>query len=274
MAERRMFHMSVVESDAFLDLPIGAQALYFHIGMHADDDGFVNGPKQIMRKMGGEPEMLQALYDRGFLLDFDGIAVVKHWRMANSMRIDRMKPLQYPELARKIYVRENRSYTAKNERGAVNLVTYRKRHMDARGVPDDCQMDAGWLTNGCQMDAEEATDGMPKVKESKRKKNKTKERNIKESNPEESNPTPPGADAACEGWVHDSQKEKKSVINLTPREISDLMEKMGSQAFSRYVLKLSDFIRQNNAKVKDHYATILKWWREDGFDNENLEVSL
>ena len=227
MAERRMFHMSVVESDAFLDLPIGAQALYFHIGMHADDDGFVNGPKQIMRKMGGEPEMLQALYDRGFLLDFDGIAVVKHWRMANSMRIDRMKPLQYPELARKIYVRENRSYTAKNERGAVNLVTYRKRHMDARGVPDDCQMDAGWLTNGCQMDAEEATDGMPKVKESKRKKNKTKETNIKEPNPEEGNPTPPGRMRPAKDGSMILRKRKKVLSISPPGRFRSLWRKWG-----------------------------------------------
>ena len=259
MAERRMFHMSVVESDAFLDLPIGAQALYFHIGMHADDDGFVNGPKQIMRKMGGEPEMLQALYDRGFLLDFDGIAVVKHWRMANSMQNDRVKPLRYPEIAKKIYVRENRSYSAKRERGSVSLPVFRRRYLDSNRNPDGIQTDSNRI---------------PKGKEKKEKEMKGKERNIKEPNPEESNPTPPGADAACEGWIHDSQKEKKSVINLTPREISELMEKMGSQAFSRYVLKLSDFIRQNNAKVKDHYATILKWWREDGFDNENLEVSL
>ena len=49
MAERRMFHSAVVESDAFLDMPAGAQALYFHLGMHADDDGFVNGPRQIAR---------------------------------------------------------------------------------------------------------------------------------------------------------------------------------------------------------------------------------
>ncbi len=60
MAERRMFHSSVVESDAFLDLPAGAQALYFHMGMHADDDGFVNCPKQILRKLRRPQKDLQA----------------------------------------------------------------------------------------------------------------------------------------------------------------------------------------------------------------------
>ena len=69
MAERRMFHAAVVGSDAFLDLPPAVQALYFHLGMAADDDGFVNGPKQVARKLGLPATDLQQLIDSGFLLD-------------------------------------------------------------------------------------------------------------------------------------------------------------------------------------------------------------
>ena len=264
MAERRMFHMSVVESDSFLDLPIGAQALYFHIGMHADDDGFVNGPRQIMRKMGGCQEDLEALYEAGFLLDFDGIAVVKHWRMANSMQNDRVKPLRYPEIAKKIYVRENRSYSEKQERGSVSLPVFRRRYLESSRISAGFQKDSNRIPKGKEK----------KGKEPKGNEMKGKERNINESNAEESNPTPPGADGACDGLIYDSQKKKDSVVELSPRQVSELMEIMGSQEFSRYVLKLSDFIRRNDANVKDHYATILKWWREDGCENERMEVPL
>lgn len=260
MAERRMFHTSVVESDAFLDLPVGAQALYFHIGMHADDDGFVNGPRQIMRKMGGGQEDLEALYGAGFLLDFDGIAVVKHWRMANSMQNDRVKPLRYPEIARKLYLRENRSYTAKAERGAVNLVTFRKRYLESGRNPDGIQVESSRNPDGIQSDSS----WIPKGKESKGKEKKEKEKNINEPNAVEPIGIPPGADAAAgEGIIYDST-EGKSVLKLSPRQISELIERIGLADFNRYVLKLAGFIQRNDARVRDHYATILKWWEEDG----------
>ena len=248
MAERRMFHMSVVESDAFLDLPIGAQALYFHIGMHADDDGFVSGPRQITRKLRTNKKYLDMLIEQEYLLQYEDIVVVRHWLISNTLKADRLRMPQYLNIASELYLAEDRTYTKEKGEERLSLLESRKVVLDSKRNP--------------------------KVSEGKVRKEKVREENISEDKVREGNPTPPGADAACEGWIHDSQKEKKSVINLTPREISDLMEKMGSQAFSRYVLKLSDFIRQNNAKVKDHYATILKWWREDGFDNENLEVSL
>lgn len=135
MAERRMFHTCVVESDAFLDLPIGAQALYFHLGMHADDDGFVNGPKQIVRKLCCHAKELQLLVDTGFLLNFDGIVVIRHWRIANSLQNDRIKPLSYPALAQKIYISENKAYTTTFEDGAINLFAARQALLESGRNP-------------------------------------------------------------------------------------------------------------------------------------------
>lgn len=136
MAERRMFHAAVVESDAFLDLPMGAQALYFHLGMHADDDGFVNGPKQIVRKLRRRADELRALIDAGFLLEFDGVVVLRHWRMANYLRSDRMKATNYPQIAAQLFVKANREYTLENEGFFPTLLELRQPILTTKCPPN------------------------------------------------------------------------------------------------------------------------------------------
>lgn len=137
MADRRMFHKNVVESDAFLDMPTSAQALYFHIGMYADDDGFVNGPRRIARLIGASSEDLQLLIDSRFLLAFEnGVVIIKHWRIANSLKNDRVKLPQYPELAARIYIKENRSYTDHPAEGAVSLLEHKQRYTESRRNPN------------------------------------------------------------------------------------------------------------------------------------------
>ncbi len=136
MAERRMFHASVVESDVFLDLPIGAQALYFHLGMQADDDGFVNGPRQIMRKLRRRCSELQALLDSNFLLDFDGVVLLRHWRMANILRRDRMKPLAYPQIAAQVYVTDNQEYALENQGFFPTLLELRQPVLTTKCPPN------------------------------------------------------------------------------------------------------------------------------------------
>ena len=136
MAERRMFHASIVESDAFLDLPIGTQALYFHLGMHADDDGFVNGPRQIARKLRRPPRELQLLINTGFLLEFDGIVVIKHWRVANYLRTDRMKPLNYEHIAEQLYVASNREYSLQPQGFSPTLLEIRQPFLTTKCPPN------------------------------------------------------------------------------------------------------------------------------------------
>jgi len=90
MAMRRMFSLEVVNTDVFLDLPPGAQLLYFHLGMRADDDGFVSAPKQIIRMLGLEAKDLSTLIQNGFvILHPNGICVVTHWHVNNMIRKDR-----------------------------------------------------------------------------------------------------------------------------------------------------------------------------------------
>lgn len=112
MARRRMFSQQITESDAFLDMPLSAQALYFHLGMVADDDGFVNSPKRVQRVIGANDDDLKLLLAKNFLITFDsGVVVIKHWKMNNYIQSDRYTPTVYVDEKAMLMEKENRAYT-------------------------------------------------------------------------------------------------------------------------------------------------------------------
>ena len=112
MAERRMFAKTIVLSDAFLDMPMSARCLYFTLGMLADDDGFVNSPKSIMRQVGASIDDMNILLARKFILAFEsGVIVTKHWRIHNYIQKDRYKGSKYIEEKSTLAVDENGAYT-------------------------------------------------------------------------------------------------------------------------------------------------------------------
>lgn len=112
MAERRMFSLQITESDAFLDMPLSAQALYFHLGMYADDDGFIGGPKKIQRMLGCGSDDLKLLAAKRFIIPFEsGVVVIKHWKINNLIRSDRYKETVYKEEKELLIVKENKGYT-------------------------------------------------------------------------------------------------------------------------------------------------------------------
>lgn len=112
MAEKRMFTQKIIDSDAFLDMPLSAQALYFHLNMRADDDGFVNNPKKIQRVINASEDDLKLLLLKRFVIGFDsGVIVIKHWRMHNTLRKDRYTPTLYQDELAQLAVKDNRAYT-------------------------------------------------------------------------------------------------------------------------------------------------------------------
>lgn len=112
MAERRMFTKKITDSDAFLDMPLSSQALYFHINMAADDEGFVNNPKKIQRMIGASDDDLRLLVAKNFLIPFEsGVIVVKHWRMHNYIQKDRFHPTVYQDERQALSVKKNGAYT-------------------------------------------------------------------------------------------------------------------------------------------------------------------
>ena len=116
MAERRMFAKTIIDSDAFLDMPLSAQALYFHLSMRADDEGFINNPKKIQRMIGALDDDLKLLIAKRFIIPFDsGVVVIKHWRIHNYIRADRLIETNYQDEKAQLSVKENGAYTLIDE---------------------------------------------------------------------------------------------------------------------------------------------------------------
>ena len=112
MAERRMFAKTIVTSDAFLDMPLSARCLYFTLGMFADDDGFVNNPKSIMRQVGASIDDMNILITKRFILTFEsGIIVIKHWKIHNYIQNDRYKATKYIDERKQLALDEKGAYT-------------------------------------------------------------------------------------------------------------------------------------------------------------------
>lgn len=115
MAERRMFAKTIIDSDAFLDMPITARLLYYDLAMRADDDGFVNSPKKIMRMIGASQDDLGILIMRKFILPFEnGVVVIKHWRIHNYIRRDTYSETTYKEEKELLELDENKAYRFKD----------------------------------------------------------------------------------------------------------------------------------------------------------------
>lgn len=116
MAERRMFSKIVTDSDLFLDMPASAQALYFHLAMHADDDGFVGNPRKIMRMVAAVEDDAKLLIAKKFLLPFDsGVAVIRHWHVHNYIQKDRYHGTIYTDEKAALCRLENKAYSMKND---------------------------------------------------------------------------------------------------------------------------------------------------------------
>ena len=140
-----MFAKTIVTSDAFLDMPMSARCLYFTLAMFADDDGFVNNPKSIMRQCGASDGDMQILLNAKFILLFEsGVIVIKHWRIHNYIRGDRKHDTKYETEMDLLTVKENGAYTLKNS------------------VSDTCQSNVSQLTGICHTEDRIGKDSLGK----------------------------------------------------------------------------------------------------------------
>lgn len=130
MAIRRMFSLKVVDTDRFLEMPVSAQCLYFHLGMHADDDGFVDSPRKILRSIGCNPDDLKLLIAKQYILPFDnGVVAIAAWQVNNAIRADRYAETIYTEEKEKLAI---------DASGQYQMTTT----PDTNGIPDGIPNDA------------------------------------------------------------------------------------------------------------------------------------
>lgn len=150
MAQKRMFTMKIVDSDAFLEMPLSTQCLYFHLNMRADDDGFIGNTKRIMKITGASEDDLRLLIAKRFVLTFeDGVIVIKHWRMHNTLSRDRYAETSYTDEKKMLLLKDNGSYslTGGNPIDDTRLIersgrqTQQRRNKDATKTHSDKGLD-------------------------------------------------------------------------------------------------------------------------------------
>lgn len=107
-----MFARQIIDSDAFLDMPSSTQALYFHLGMRADDEGFINNPKKIQRMISASDDDMRILISKNFVIPFEtGVCVIKHWKIHNYIRNDRLQDTVYQEERNRLSLKNNNVYS-------------------------------------------------------------------------------------------------------------------------------------------------------------------
>ena len=117
MAHRRMFSKQIIDSDEFMDMPLSTQAVYMHLCMHGDDDGFVSKAKSILRMICGTQDDLDTLAEKGFIRIFENsVVAIVHWRIHNYIRSDRYKPTIYTQ-EKEIMMQESPKTQEENDDG-------------------------------------------------------------------------------------------------------------------------------------------------------------
>jgi hypothetical protein len=112
MAQKRMFSLQIVDTDAFLEMPMTSQLLYFHLAMRADDEGFVGNPKRVIKMLGASEDDFKILIAKRFVLTFEsGVVVIKHWLIHNTIRMDRFNPTNHIDEKKLIGIKSNGAYT-------------------------------------------------------------------------------------------------------------------------------------------------------------------
>ena len=135
MAAKRMFSIDVIDTDKFLDMPVTTQALYFHLGMRADDDGFVSSPKKVIKIANCTNDDMRILISKGYVISFEsGVIVITDWKVNNWVKGDRYKPTKCQEEKELLEVC-NDSYVIKNI-----------------GIPSDNQLGPNWNQSGTTME--------------------------------------------------------------------------------------------------------------------------
>ena len=240
MAERRMFAKAITNSDAFLDMPLSSQCLYFHLSMNADDEGFVDRAKSIMRMVGAKDDDLKVLISKSFIIPFEtGVIVIKHWKINNYLRNDRITETNYTNEKSLLSLKDNGSYTL------------------GRQVVGNCQ------ASGRQVEAQYSIG-----KDSIGKDSIEEESICKEEKPlcegEPSTPTP-------------KVKHKHGIykqVTLTDDEIKRLDNEFGEEYIKQVIDRIDELVKMNGNKYKwkDFNLVIRKVIRENWSIIKDLKI--
>lgn len=251
MAERRMFSKVVIDSDTFLDMPLSAQALYFHLSMRADDDGFVSSPKRIQTYVGASTDDLKILLAKHFLIPFEsGVVVIKHWKVHNYIQKDRYKETYYQ--AEKALLEEapkTKEYT-------------RKPNLDTNCIQTVSNLDTNCIQTGYKLDTQVRDRDRDSIEI---EIGEDKESAKADSNEPDGSTPPPLFNSDVKKQKKKQTKHKYGEYNnvlLTDEELVKLKEKVPN--WQDFIERLSSYIASTGKRYKSHYVTMLNWYRRDG----------
>ncbi len=267
MADRRMFSKRVVDSDAFLDMPMQAQLLYFHLSMRADDDGFVNNVKSLMRMCGNKEDDLLALCDGGFIILFDsGVALIRHWKVNNYIRKDAYFETSCRDELRMVQLDENGIYVlAKtSESGGGGGAAAGSSEASEEPVTPFTEYSKTPVTPFTECSKTPVT-GFTECSQMP----VTQGREVKERVGKDSIGERGRAHAGvCDPDFAVSSTEGESFgvyrnVRLSENELKILKSEFPSD-YGERIDRLSTYMKQMNKNYDSHFATIRKWAAEDG----------
>ena len=241
MAARRMFAKQIIDSDAFYDLPLQAQALYLHLNLSADDDGFVGKPKSILRATGIDEMHLRELIDAGYIIDFDtGIVVITHWKAHNYIKNDRYKASLRPE-KQQLVLRKDGSY----EKVAIS---------------NGDILETFCIQDGDILDPQDRIGKVSLDKDSLVKESVDKDRiGVQgEGKPNPASPDDSNCGKLCGKDVDNLMLGKHANVVLSQKELAMLKLKYPDQ-WERMVDDLSAFLNTTGKHYDRHYDIITGW---------------
>ena len=259
MAERRMFAKTIVDSDMFIDMPMSARLLYYDLAMRADDDGFVNSPKKIMRFVGASMDDMNVLIAKQFIIPFEsGVVVIKHWRIHNYIRKDTYKETPYKDEKALLYLDKNNGYRLENECPSTN----RQRTVNEPSTQDrlgkvrlgkdrlelgkDRVRDRDRDRERQELESAHAPENLPlEIAENKNNKNNENDFN----NSDNKKPT------------RHKYGTYKNVF-LTDEDMEKLKSEFPDDWQNR-IERLSEYIASSGKTYKNHLATIRVWAKKD-----------
>lgn len=238
MAKRRMFSMDIVDTDKFLDLPQSAQSLYFHLGMRADDDGFIGSPKRITAMVGARQKDLDLLISEGLIISFDsGVCVIADWRINNCIRKDRYTETVYSDLKSKLKPRDNGSFVL----------------ADPYGIPNDNQTSDNWDTQ-----VSIGKDSVDKISIDKESVNKDRLDKISIDEVSADTYTEPKADSAPQKQKYGEYKN----VFLSDEELRKLKSEFPNDWQER-IERLSEYMACKGTSYNNHFAVIRSWAKRE-----------
>ena len=255
MAERRMFAKTIVDSDMFIDMPMSARLLYYDLAMRADDDGFVNSPKKIMRFVGASMDDMNVLIAKQFIIPFEsGVVVIKHWRIHNYIRKDTYKETPYKDEKALLYLDKNNGYRLENEcpstnrQRTVNEPSTQVRLGKVRLGKDRIELGKDRVRDRERQELESAhaPENLPlEIAENKNNKNNENDFN----NSDNKKPT------------RHKYGTYKNVF-LTDEDMEKLKSEFPDDWQNR-IERLSEYIASSGKTYKNHLATIRVWAKKD-----------